>query len=186
MKKNIQDVHFLIMVLFALGAIAVSGCVAVPLYPDAQYQTSEPGIYVNGDVPQPLYFASPPDVVVVPSGEISIYMLPDIAGVYFYEGRWYRNYGGLWYQASSYNEVWVPVRVGSVPLVIRSVPPEYPLYLPSGYQRQHYREFHDRWRSWDRERYWQKQDWYRRESQAEVRRERLRSAARQGRIIQRV
>ena len=177
MKKNMQRLSFLTLLLLATLTITISGCVIVPEYQDTLYQGSdpmEPGSYANNvQAPQPLYYATPPDIVVVPSGDVSIYMLSSMPGVYFYQGRWYRNYNGLWYQAPEYNAIWRPIRATSVPYVIINVPPEYPVYLPPDYHRQRYQEFHDRWRTWDRDRYWQKQDWYRRESRTDTRRERL-------------
>ena len=167
MQKDVQGTSLLILALLASFATGISGCVVTPQYQD---QVSAPETYVYVEAPQPLQFAEPPYLVVIPSGGVSIYMVSSMAGVYFYQGGWYRNYGGRWYQARDYNEAWVPISAAIVPQVIINVPPEYPVYLPPNYHRLHYREFHDRWRTWDRERYWQKQDWYRREALAETRR----------------
>ena len=117
-------------------------------------------------------FAEPPDVVAVPSGEATVYMVPNTTGLYFYDDYWYRFHGGYWYQSTFYNGPWNYVGVDIVPRVIVDVPPEYVYYLPPRYHRIHYRDFHSHWRSWDRSRHWHRYDWYRRELRHDVRRDR--------------
>jgi hypothetical protein len=111
----------------------------------------------------PLVFAAPPDVVVVPSGESYVYMVPDTPGVYFYGGYWYRSYGDRWYRSDAYNGRWAYVRSSRIPRFIRDVPPDYYRRLPRGYQRIHYGDLHRDWRKWDRDRHWNRQDWYKNE-----------------------
>jgi hypothetical protein len=111
----------------------------------------------------PLVFAAPPDVVVVPSGESYVYMVPDTPGVYFYGGYWYRSYGDRWYRSDAYNGRWAYVRTSRIPRFIRDVPPDYYRRLPRGYQRIHYGDLHRDWRKWDRDRHWNRQDWYKNE-----------------------
>jgi hypothetical protein len=124
--------------------------------------------------PSPLGFATPPDVVVVPSGENSVYMVPNTFGVYFFGGFWYRYHRGYWFRASTYNAPWVSISVGVVPGVIVNVPPEYVFSLPPNYYRIHYNEFYGHWRDWDRSHHWNRYDWYRYEMRADVVRERHR------------
>jgi hypothetical protein len=174
MQKDVPGTSLLILAALATCAASISGCIVTPQYQAAPVSPPMEQVSYAADVaPPPLQFAAPPDIVVVPSGDISVYMVPNMAGVYFYEGMWYRNYAGYWYQAPDYNAVWVAIGAAIVPQVIINVPPEYPVYLPADYQRVHYREFHDSWRTWDHERHWQQQEWYRRESLAETRRERM-------------
>src|SRR5664279_2111420 len=46
---------------------------------------------VSAEVPPPpLQLAAPPEMVVVPSGNSYVYMVPNLAGVYFYQGAWFR------------------------------------------------------------------------------------------------
>ena len=62
----------------------------------------------EGDpTPPPELTVQNPDLVVVPSGEQQVYMVPNMAGVYFYDGHWYRHHHGVWFTAESYNEPWV-------------------------------------------------------------------------------
>ena len=134
--------------------------------------------YAETAPPPQLEFAQPPDMAVVPSGQASVYVIPNTFGVYFYGNSWYRYYNGLWFQAGAYNDPWVPY-VGVVPQVILGVPPEYPLVLPPNYYRFHYGEFRSHWRDWDRNRYWQRQGWYRNEMRGEIRRGRLNQITRE-------
>ncbi len=127
--------------------------------------------------PPPLDVTGPPDVVVVPSEQYpdqEVYMVPNMEGVYAYQGLWYRNYGGVWFRSPAYNGIWSPIGVAFVPPVIVSVPAEYALYLPPTYHRIHWYDYHRNWRYWARDRYWQRQNWYRNEMRAEIRRDRMR------------
>ena len=111
----------------------------------------------------PLEFAAPPDVVVVPSGTSYVYMVPDTPGIYFYGGYWYRTYGDRWYRSNIYSGPWAYIRTSRIPRFIIDVPPDYYRRLPRGYQRIHYGDLHRDWRTWDRSRYWNRQDWYKHE-----------------------
>jgi hypothetical protein len=111
----------------------------------------------------PLVFAAPPDVVVVPSGESYVYMVPDTPGVYFYGGYWYRFYGDRWYRSDAYNGRWAYVRTSRIPRVIIYDPPDYYRRLPRGYERIHYGDLNRDWRRWDRDRHWNRYDWYKNE-----------------------
>ena len=111
----------------------------------------------------PLEFAAPPDVVVVPSGESYVYMVPDTPGVYFYGGYWYRTYGDRWYRSNIYSGPWSYIRSSHIPRVIIDVPPDYYRRLPRGYQRIHYGDLHRDWRRWDSGRHWNRYDWYKNE-----------------------
>jgi len=124
--------------------------------------------------PAPLGFATPPDVVVVPSGENYVYMVPNTFGVYFFGGFWYRYHSGYWFRTNAYNAPWVPISAAVVPRVIMNVPPEYVYSLPPNYYRIHYNDFYRHWLEWDRSHYWHRYDWYRNEMRADVVRERHR------------
>jgi pentapeptide MXKDX repeat protein len=181
MRKIESSTRTLIVAFMAASALSFTGCVAVqaPVTPYAEVDVVAPlpplevDVNVSVEAPPPLQFEAAPDVVVIPSGDVSVYMVPNMTGVYFYNGLWYRNYGGYWFQSSIYNGVWAPIGVSFVPQVIVVIPPEYPLYLSRDYQRIRYNDFNRSWREWDRSRHWHNYDWYRRESRAEVRRERF-------------
>jgi hypothetical protein len=113
----------------------------------------------------------------VPSGQYPdqyVYMVPNRIGLYFYQGIWYRNNGGYWYSSPVYDGSWTPIWLSVVPSAILSIPLDYALYLPSGYHRIHYRDYHRHWRVWKHRRYWHHQNWYRYEMRTDVRRERMR------------
>jgi hypothetical protein len=141
----------------------------VPVAP----QPAPQGEAYSAEAPPPLDFAQPPDMAVVPSGQASVYVVPNTFGVYFFNNSWFRFYNGFWFQAAAYNELWTPIAVGVVPEVILGVPPEYPMVLPPDYYRIRYGEFRQHWREWDRGHYWQRQEWFRREMRSDIRRERL-------------
>ena len=113
-----------------------------------------------------------PDVVVVPSGTTYVYMVPNTAGVYFYNGYWFRYYEGYWFRAPSYGRSWGMVDPVVVPRVVVNVPPEYPRYLPPTYNRIHYNDLHQHWQAWDRTNEWHTHDWFKNEMKPEVVQER--------------
>lgn len=121
------------------------------------------GVNVTIGIPAPLIFAAPPDLVVVPSGDADVYMVPDTPGLYFYDNYWYRLDRDRWYRSSEYNGSWVYIEQDIVPRYILDVPPDYYRRLPRGYHRIHYRDFHTHWQSWHRDRHWNKYDWYKRQ-----------------------
>lgn len=124
------------------------------------------------ETPPPLQLSIEPDVVVVPSGENYVYMIPDTYGVYFYGDSWYRYYNGYWFRAKAYNAAWISVAASIVPPVVVHVSPEYVYSLPRNYHRIHYAEFHHHWREWDHSHYWHQHEWYKHEMRPEVARER--------------
>lgn len=120
-------------------------------------------VNISIGVPPPLAFAGPPELVVVPSGARYVYMIPDMLGIYYYGGYWYRIHDGHWFRAGLYSGPWAPIVRSRVPRVIVNVPPDYHLHLPPGYHRIHYDDVHRHWRSWDKKRHWHKYDWYKQE-----------------------
>jgi hypothetical protein len=111
----------------------------------------------------PLEFAESPDVVVVPSGESYVYIVPDTPGIYFYDGYWYRTYGDRRYRSTIYRGPWTYISTYRIPRVIIDVRPDYYRHLPFGYHRIHSDDLQRRRRSWNRDRYWNRYDWYKHE-----------------------
>jgi hypothetical protein len=143
----------------------------------AQVQPPPEEYIPEGDpTPPPVLIVHNPDLVVVPSGEAQVYMVPNMVGVYFYEGRWYRYHHGVWFTAGVYNEPWVFVQPPVVPSFVVGISPAYAFYLPRGYHRIHYGEFHSHWHTWDREKHWHHERWFQNERRAEVRHARERQA----------
>jgi hypothetical protein len=135
---------------------------------------SEVNINIDVTIPPPLQFNVQPDLVVVPSGPAYVYMLPEMTGVYFYRGSWYRYYDGSWFKSRVFSGDWAPVSSATVPPVIVDVPPEYPFYIPRDYYRIHCHDVFVRWREWENIRHWNHYDWYKHELSEDVRLERLR------------
>jgi hypothetical protein len=149
-------------------------------YPQQEYQQQELPAeeYIpEGDpTPPPPLAVQEPELVVVPSGEAQVYMVPNTVGVYFYGGWWYRQHHGVWFRTVEYNQPWVFVQPAIVPSFVVGIPPAYALYLPPTYHRIHYGEFRSNWRTWDRDRRWQRERWYQNERRADIRRDRIRQA----------
>jgi hypothetical protein len=143
MKRSILIVISLIFVL------------AVPV-------VSSAGVHVSIGIPSPFVFAGPPDLVVVPSGDADVYMVPGTPGLYFYDDWWYRLDRGHWYRSRRYDGRWDYVERHRVPGFIVDVPPDYWRHLPRDYNRIHYGDFHNHWRQWHRDRHWRRYDWYNR------------------------
>ncbi len=118
---------------------------------------------VNINVPPPFGFDEPSDLIVVPGTSGYVYMVPDTEGVYFYNGYWFRTYGSRWYRSRGFGGPWNHIRLSLVPRFIIDIPPDYYRYAPSGYYRVPYRDFHRSWRSWERDKHWNRYDWYRNE-----------------------
>lgn len=137
---------------------------------------SDADINMDISVSQPpsLQFAAPPDLIIVPSGAEYVYMVPDMSGVYFYRGAWYRYYENTWFRASVYDGAWAAIAVSAVPAAIVKVPPEYPFYVPEDYYRIKNHDALVRWKEWERIRHWNHFDWYKSESKPDVIEERHR------------
>lgn len=127
-------------------------------------------VSISISVPPPLVFEGPPELVVVPGGGGYVYMVPDMLGIYFYGGYWYRIHDGRWFRARLYSGPWSYIVRSRVPRYVVGVPPDYYLYLPPGYHRVYYDDLRTHWRSWDRDRHWNGYDWYKHEFKEHERR----------------
>jgi hypothetical protein len=127
-------------------------------------------VNISIGIPAPLVFTAPPDVVVVPSGPAYVYMVPGWPGIYFYNNFWYRFYGGHWYWAHTYDGRWSYIETHLVPRYVIDVPPDYYRHLPPRYYRIRYVDLHRHWYGWDKSRYWNRYDWYKREYREHERR----------------
>ncbi len=120
-------------------------------------------VSISVGVPPPVVFTAPPDVVVVPSGPAYVYLVPGRPGLYFYNNFWYRFHGGRWYWAHSYDGRWRYIETHLVPRYIIDVPTDYWRRLPPGYNRIRYNDLHRHWYGWEKNRHWDKYDWFKRE-----------------------
>ena len=115
------------------------------------------GVRINIGIPlpPPFMFAGPPELVVIPGTYVYYYPDADF-DLFFYGGYWYRPYGGYWYSSASYGGPWVDI--GSPPIVLLSLPPNYRI-ITRGERRIPYGELHRNWRAWERGRYWEHHNW---------------------------
>jgi len=144
------------MKLFS-GTLLLALVLAVPV-------PSKAGVDVNISVgfPPPIVFAAPPEVVVIP--ETYVYAVPDVnVDLFFYNGWWWRPWQGRWYRSRNYNSGWgyyqsVPSFYSNIPSGWRN---DYRNRRWGGhqwnYQRIPNQQLQRNWNTWERNRYWEKQ-----------------------------
>jgi hypothetical protein len=173
MRKSV-----ILWILCISAAFFVSGCVVAvegpPPGPAVAVEGPPPGpepvAQVDVGAPPPLAVQEP-NLVVVPSGDAYVYMMPNVAGVYFYDGFWYRYYGGGWFRSGIYNGPWVGIAVA--PPVVVAIDPFWPFYLPAGYFSIGWWDFHHHWRDWGHRRHWHSHPHFRHEMRRDIRNSRL-------------
>jgi hypothetical protein len=133
------------MVLLSLGSF-------FPLDADARVDVNA-GINV---VLPPYVVAEPPHVVVIPG--TYVYYIPGIdVDIIFYHGYWYRPYQEYWYRAKFYNGPWAYLPPQRVPRPLLDLPPDY-RHMPPGHQRIPYGQLKKSWKTWEKEKYWDKHE----------------------------
>jgi hypothetical protein len=117
--------------------------------------TSNAEVNVNVSIPLPgLVIPAPPALIVIPG--TYVYYPPDVqADIFFYHGYWYRPYRGGWYIGNGYNGPWRTVGRGRVPHALINVPPTY-RRIPPGHERMSHDMVQRNWRTWEKERHWDK------------------------------
>ena len=122
------------------------------------------GTYVNVSIglPPPMYFARPPELVVLPGSYV--YVAPDVAeDIFFYNGWWWRPWRGHWYRSRSCNSGWAYYR--NVPSFYRGIHPgwrdDYREHRwqghPWDHQRIPHQQLQQNWRGWEQNRHWERQ-----------------------------
>lgn len=115
-------------------------------------------------------FSAPPDVVVIPG--TYVYMVPDIdADVLFYQGDWWRPYGGNWYRSEDFNGPWSYVEPGRIPSGLRALPQDYRHRLSPEYERIPHGDVKRNWKQWEKEKHWDRRSEQGRGEQGEHERE---------------
>jgi len=152
------------LVIMFLGAMLMASTVlSVP---------ADAGVNVNIGINLPAHrFAAPPTLAVIPG--TYAYFVPDVdVDILFYHNYWYRPFDGRWYRARGYNGPWALIAPGRVPGVIINLPPDY-RHVPPGHRRIPYGEFNRNWKTWERDRYWDRHERHeeRREEHREDRRD---------------
>jgi hypothetical protein len=153
------------MALVLVGILMAAAVPAASMAADVNVN-----VQVAAEAPPPLE-AQNPEMVVVPSGNSYVYMVPNTYGVYFHNGFWFRYYNGVWFRSAVYNSGWAVVRPALVPRVVVGVYPEYAMYLPAGYFRIGWGDFHSHWRGWGPG-YWHSRPWFKQEMRARAERHR--------------
>ena len=119
-------------------------------------------IHVSIPLPPPIVFAAPPEVIVIP--ETYVYVVPEVQEeIFFYNGWWWRPWGGRWYRSRHYSSGWVYYQ--SVPSFYARIPSgwrnDYRDHRWGGhqwnYQRIPHQQLQRNWSSWEKSRHWEKQ-----------------------------
>lgn len=143
--KEIHMKRHIIIVLVFL-AFAVMAPVA---------SNAEVNVSISVPLP-PLVIPAPPALVVIPG--TYVYYPPDVAtDIFFYQGYWYRPYGGRWYRAVRYNGPWITTGVGRVPRAVIGVPVGF-RHRPVIHERVPYHHVRKHWRTWERDRHWDRHE----------------------------
>lgn len=101
-----------------------------------------------------LVLKAPPVLIVVPG--TYVYAVPDLdADLVFYQGFWYRPFRGRWYRSDDYNGRWVVVAPRFVPAPILKLPPNWKR-VPPGHERMPYGHVKKNWKTWEREKRWER------------------------------
>jgi hypothetical protein len=109
---------------------------------------------INVPPPPPLVIHAPPPMFVIP--RTYVYFAPEVeADIFYYHGYWYRPHKGHWYRSGSYNGRWVYIAPKKVPAALLNLPPDF-RRVPSGHQHIPYGHLKKNWRTWEKEKYWEK------------------------------
>jgi hypothetical protein len=120
-------------------------------------------VNINVAPPPPIEFAAPPEMVVLPG--TYVYIVPGVAqDIFFYNGWWWRPWGGRWYRSLNYNSGWGYYR--SVPSFYGGIPPawrnDYREHRwggqPWNYQRISHQQLQQNWKGWQTSKHWEKQN----------------------------
>lgn len=104
-------------------------------------------------------FPVPPPMVVIPG--TYAYFAPEAdIDIVFFEGFWYRPYEGRWFRARGYNGPWRHIDHARVPRILMDLPHDY-RHTYREHRRIDHRDFNRHWRSWGKNKYWEKDEQWR-------------------------
>ena len=120
-------------------------------------------INVGIALPPLITFEAPPDVIVMPDTN-NVYVVPDIdIDLFFWSGWWWRPWEGRWYRSYYYNRGWA--YYNRVPSFYFDVDPGWRGHYRDhnwyghrwDYERIPNKRLQQNWKSWNNNRYWEKQ-----------------------------
>ena len=117
---------------------------------------------IHISLPPAIQFIEPPQMIVLP--ETNVYVVPEAeVDIFFYEGWYWRSWQGGWYRSRNYNSGWnqyhnVPSFYAQIPSGWRN---DYRDHRWKGHewnsQRLSHQQVQQHWDSWEKDRYWEKQ-----------------------------
>jgi hypothetical protein len=140
-----------------LATILLALAIVVPVPATAAVDVS-----VGFPLPPPIVFPGPPEVIVMPDAN-DVYVAPNVSeDMYFSNGFWWRHWEGRWYRSPYYDRGWA--YYNHVPGFYFDVDPGWRGYYrdrnwnghPWNYERIPYDRFHQNWKSWHNNHYWEK------------------------------
>ena len=143
-KRKTAIIFFGIMLFVSIG------------YASKSFAEVNVNIGINVPLPQ-LVIPAPPPVVVIPG--TYVYYAPDVnVDIFFYQGYWYRPHHGHWYRARGYNGPWDYTAPRKVPGVLFGLPQDF-RHSPSRHQYIAHEHLKNNWRTWEREKHWDKHEY---------------------------
>jgi len=144
-KKSILSA---LLSAFGVGALCLVFNLSTPVASYAE-------VNVNISIPLPgLVIPAPPALIVIPG--TYVYYPPDVqVDIFFYHGFWYRPHRGGWYISNGYNGPWRSIGPRRVPRALIDMPPTY-RRIPPGHERMPHDTVQRNWRTWEKERHWDK------------------------------
>ena len=118
-------------------------------------------VNVSIALPPLIVFAAPPQLIVIP--ETYVYVAPDIdVDLFFWNGWWWRLWGGRWYRSHYYNRGWG--YYNRVPSFYFDVDPGWRGYYRDrnwyghrwDYERIPNQRLQQNWKSWQNNRHWER------------------------------
>jgi len=138
-----------------IGILALSSAVS-------SSATAQVSVSVGVDIEPPpeIAFSAPPEVVVLPE-TTGVYVVPETEhDIYFWNGFWWRPWGGRWFRSRSYDRGWAHYH--AIPGFYSEVDPQWRTHYhdrswnghPWEYRRVSHGDLQHNWRHWHNDRYW--------------------------------
>lgn len=141
------------MIKLFFGTFFVVLVIAIPILAMA-------GVDSHVGSPPPVLFPARPELIVIP--ETNVYFVSDVHGdIFFYNGWWWRPWGGHWYRSRHYSSGWVDYQI--IPSFYVGILSDWREYFSYPYWRGHqwnyqripYQPLEWNWSSWGKGRYWE-------------------------------